>query len=177
MEVEGDEEDVGHGRGHLVNTLLDTGALGINGNYISSALADKIDSTKSMRQVASDVLVCSGVDGVCSKANNTLNLTVKIKNHIFITLQFTILNKTPIDLIIGKEAIVMYGLLNIFPEIFGIHTSTKSCVECSRFGTHTMQRVRTSNSANAASEPLGRGGRDCAPRRNARAPYRHSTGI
>ena len=48
MEVEG-AEDGNNGRGFQIDTLLDTGALGVNGNNISPKMADKIDEFRKHR--------------------------------------------------------------------------------------------------------------------------------
>ena len=74
MEAGGGEDDT---RGHLIDTLLDTGALGIDGNYISEIAANKIDSSRKNRLLSSDVRICSGMDGACTNSNYYLMLTVK----------------------------------------------------------------------------------------------------
>ena len=44
-------------------------------------------------------------------------LTVKLKQNVFITLRFYILDE-PLDLVIGKKAIVKYHILDMFPLHF-----------------------------------------------------------
>ena len=51
--------------------------------------------------------VCNGLSGVCTNASESLMLTVKSIQNVFITLRFYILDG-PLDLIIGKKAIVKY---------------------------------------------------------------------
>ena len=67
-------------------------------------------------------------------------MTVKIKQHISITLKFYILKHSPIELIRGKQAIVKDNLSSMFPIQFGLlpsHTSAK-CVECETYGRLTQ---------------------------------------
>ena len=67
-------------------------------------------------------------------------LTVKIKQHVYITLKFNILKHSPIELIIGEQAIVKHSLLRMFPIQFGLlpnHTSAKY-VEYETYGHLTQ---------------------------------------
>ena len=106
------------GKGLQIDTLLDTRALGVDGNYIRPKMANRIDEFRK-HKVASDRLrVCSGLSGVCTNASESLMLTVKLKQNVFITLHFYILDG-PLDLTIGKKAIVKYHILDMFPIHFG----------------------------------------------------------
>jgi hypothetical protein len=62
-------EGVGDVRGHEIAVLLDTGALGIDGNYISAKLANEIDSQRKLRVLSNIVVICNGVDGGCVDEN------------------------------------------------------------------------------------------------------------
>ena len=104
MEVEG-TEDGNKGKGLQIDSLLDTGALGVDGNYISPKMADKIDEFKKHRAASEGLRICSGVSGVCTNASDSLISTVKLRQQIFVTQRFYILDG-PLDLIIGKKAIV-----------------------------------------------------------------------
>jgi len=141
MEVDEAEED--DSSGHKIATLLDTGALGIDGNYISGPIANKIDKNRLNRRVGTDLTVCGGINGECLNTNNYMVLKVKLKQNVFITLKFYILQESPIDLIIGKHAIIQYNLLSMFPEHFGLvpvidTESHTQCTECTQFGSHTQ---------------------------------------
>jgi hypothetical protein len=139
------KEGVGDVRGHEIATLLDTGALGIDGNYISAKLANEIDSQRNFRVLSNNVVICNGVDGSCVDGNYFLKLAVKLKTNVFVTLNFYILQNPPIDLIIGKDAITKHHILSLFPVQFGLIAGTDDsmevttpCTECSRFGVHTQ---------------------------------------
>ena len=138
MEVEGAE--VGNkGKGLQIDTLLNTGALGVDGNYTSPRMADKIDKFRKHRVASDDIRVCSGLSGVCTNMSDTLMLTVKLKQNVFITLRFYILDG-PLDLIIGKKAIVKYHILDMFPVHFGLGISNEVplCTECRSYGDHSQ---------------------------------------
>ena len=68
-----------------------------------------------------------------------LVLAVKLKHQVFITLRFYVLDE-PLDLIIGKKAIVKYPILDIFPVHFVLETSYKVplCTECRSNGEHSQ---------------------------------------
>jgi len=142
-----DEVEEDGRKANIIKTLLDTGALGIDGNYITSEVANLIDSDKSNRHISNDITICSGLDGSCSNANFYMYLTVKIKQHTFITLKFYILESSPIDMIIGKQAIVKYNLLSMFPAQFGLLPEHSACVECNRFGIQSQCMECTPSSA------------------------------
>ena len=108
IEVEG-AEDGNKGKGLQIDTLLDMGALGVDGNYISPRLADKIEKFRKHRVGSDDMKVYSSLSGVCTNMSDSLMLTVKLKQNVFITLRFYILDG-PLDLIIGKKACIPYSL-------------------------------------------------------------------
>ena len=137
MEVEG-AEDGNKGKGLQIDTLLDTGALFVNGNCMSPRMADKIDKFKEHRVASDDMRVCSGLSGVCTNMSDSLMLTVQLKQNVFITLRFYILNG-PHDLIIGKKAIVKCHILDMFPVHFGleIFNEVPLCTECKSYGEHS----------------------------------------
>ena len=66
-------------------------------------------------------------------------LTFKLKQNIFITIRFYILDR-PLNLIIGKKAIVKYHILDMFPIQFGLGKSQKIplCTECKSYGNHSQ---------------------------------------
>ena len=66
-------------------------------------------------------------------------LTVKLKQNVFITLRFYIL-EGPLDLIIGKKATVKHHILDMFPIQFGLETSQEIplCTECKSYGQHSQ---------------------------------------
>ena len=138
MEVKG-AQDGNKSKGLQIDTLLDTGALGVNGNYISPEMADKIDKFRKHRVASDDMRTCSGLSGVCMNTSDSLMLTVKLKQQVFITLRFYILDG-PLDLIIGKKAIVKYHVLDMFSIHFGLETFHKVplCTECSKYGKHSQ---------------------------------------
>ena len=77
MEVEGTE--VGNeGKGLQIDTILDTGALGVDGNYISPKMANKIDEFRKHRVASDGLRVCNGLSGVCTNTRESLMLTVKL---------------------------------------------------------------------------------------------------
>ena len=65
-------------------------------------------------------------------------LTVELEKQVFISLLFYILDR-PIDLIMGKKAIVKYHILDMLPIHFGLETSHRVslCTECKSYGEHS----------------------------------------
>ena len=76
---------------------------------------------------------------LCTSTSESLMLTVKLKQNVFITLHFYILDG-PLDLIICTKAIVKYHILDMFPIHFGLDTSNKVplCTECKSYGDHSQ---------------------------------------
>ena len=70
-------EDGNKRKGLHIDTLLDTGALGVDGNYISPRMADKIDKFRKHMVASDDMRVCSGLSGVCTNMSDSLMLTVE----------------------------------------------------------------------------------------------------
>ena len=134
MEVEG-AEDGKKGKSLQIDTLLDKGALGVDGNYISPRMADKSDKFRKHRVASDDMRVCSGLSGVCTNMSNSLILTLKLKQNVLMTLCFYILDGL-LDLFIGKKAIV----IDMLPVHFGSEISNEVpfCTECRSFGDHSQ---------------------------------------
>ena len=87
MEVDG-AEDGNKGKGLQIGTFLDTGALGVDGNYISPRMADNIDKFKEHRVASDDMRVCNGLSGVCTNMSHSLMLTVKFKKQVYVPSTF-----------------------------------------------------------------------------------------
>ena len=92
--------------GVSVDALLDTGALGIDGNYISLDIVDNMELENNFEpSVANQVSICSGLDGTCTKNPKSVTLNVHLIRNFKLQLKFFILASTPFDLIIGKNVI------------------------------------------------------------------------
>jgi transposase InsO family protein len=102
-----------------VNTLLDTGSIGPDGNYIHKDIVSLLDPLNIHIKKSSNT-VCSGMDNTCVANNSFLYITVMISKIIFITIKCYILNLTPFDLIIGRETIIKHHLVNRYPTYFGL---------------------------------------------------------
>ena len=143
------EEEDDKVKGQVIAALLDTVALRINGNYINKPISDKLDSTKSNIRVSNDVDICSGMDGICSRSNECLNRIVRIKSPVSITFKFYILQTSPVDLIIGKPAIVQFHILDMFPIHFELSVTTPpitahtQCTDCTHDTSNTIVNVIT----------------------------------
>ena len=60
-----------------VDILLDTGVLGINGNYISLDIVNQIQLEYNFKPpVTNNESVCSGLDGICTKKLKSVTLNV-----------------------------------------------------------------------------------------------------
>ena len=105
--------------GHLVQVLLDTGSLGLNGNYISETVASTIDKDSSFIST-SNHRVCSGLTGLCSDDIPYLILLVSINHYLNIELKFYIIKSLPFQGIIGIKAIRQHYLVKHFPTFFGL---------------------------------------------------------
>ena len=75
-------------------------------------MADKFYKFRKHRVASDELRVCSGLSWVCTKAIDSLMLTIKLKQLIFITLRFYILDG-PMDPIIGKKPIMKYHILDM----------------------------------------------------------------
>ena len=64
-EVEG-AEDNNKEKGLQTDTLLDTGALGVDGNYISHKMAKTIDKFRKYMIARDELRICSGLSEVCT---------------------------------------------------------------------------------------------------------------
>ena len=122
-ERKGEQKD----SGIEVHALLDTGSLGINGNYVNKDIAHSLCPGLNCFDHSSNI-VCSGFDGTCSSDNYSAYLSVKLKENVVIKLKFFVLQSSPFDLIIGKHAIRTHNLIQQFPEYFGVKTNSTSHV-------------------------------------------------
>ena len=82
------DEAANYAMEYTIDSILDMGVLGINGNYISLAAADLLDHMKAYRQTSSDVMICSGIDGVCISINKFIWLRVKTIDNLWITIKY-----------------------------------------------------------------------------------------
>ena len=87
MEV-GGTEDGKEGKVLQIDTLLDTGALGVDDKYIRPKMPNIIDEFRKHRVASEGLRVCRGLSAVCTNTSDSLILTLKLKHNIFITLRF-----------------------------------------------------------------------------------------
>ena len=94
-----------------MNTLVDTGSPGLNGNYIDTDLVKAFAKRQSVVTYISTDSVCSGLDSTSSSNMEYIFLTVNISNTEQVKFEFFILALIPFDAIIGLEAIRKHNLL------------------------------------------------------------------
>ena len=76
----GEAAEAGIGNSKLINTLIDTGSLGLDGNYIHTDLVKAF----AKRQIMFTDSVCSGLDSARSSNMKYIFLTVNVSNpHVF----------------------------------------------------------------------------------------------
>ena len=83
-----------------MNTLIDTGSLGLDGNYIHTDLVKAFARRQSIVTYTSSDSVYSGLDSTCSSNIEYIFLTVNVSNNEQVKLKFFILASTPLDAII-----------------------------------------------------------------------------
>ena len=81
-----------------VDVLLDTGALGVDGNYINLDIVGNLQMEYNFEpSVANNGPVCSGLDGTCIKNPKSVTLNVHLSRNVRLQLKFFILASTPFD--------------------------------------------------------------------------------
>ena len=146
-----------------VRVLLDTGAT--SSNYISSRIiSDPADNTTQM--------VCNGVDGKCkytlgSVSFNLIAFSDVTHKYEEITIEASILDESPIDVIIGRPSIKQWNLARLFPEHF-FNCSTESVQHTGppvMFGSetvlHTIMPTRLVAQTSAAIAGVASCGSEC----------------
>ena len=116
---QGEAAEAGTSNSKRMNTLIDTGSLGPDGNYIHTDLVKAFANKQSIITYTSTDSVCSGLDSTCSTNMEYMFLSVNI-NSEQVKLKLFILASTPFDAIIGLEAIRKHNLLAKFPAYFGL---------------------------------------------------------
>ena len=81
----------------LVHVLLDTGALGIDGNYIFLDIVNQFQLEHTFEPlVINNVSICSGADDICTKNPKSATLNVHLTRNVKPRLNFFILALTPL---------------------------------------------------------------------------------
>ena len=76
-----------------VEFLLDTGALGIDGNYISPDIVDNLQLENNFEpSVAYNVSICSGLDDTCTKTPKSVTLNVHLTRNVKLQPNFFSIN-------------------------------------------------------------------------------------
>ena len=104
-----------------VNALIDSGSLA--GDFISLSIIKSFDLLKFVVSDISDRKVCSGLDNSCTASLGSISLFVTYKSEVVdellsCLLTLKILNKSPIDIIIGRRSIKKLDLINKIPSHF-----------------------------------------------------------
>ena len=110
----------GQGNSLELRTLIDTGFLRTDGNYVHSDIIDAVLSNSHLTIHTSNNSVCSGLDSICSNNIKYTFLNVNISKSEKVGLKFFILASTPFDAFIGLEAIKKHRLLDRFPSYIGL---------------------------------------------------------
>ena len=99
--------------------LLDTGATG--NNFINQELADMLVARYNIPLHECNIKICSALDNACCSSKQymiiTIRLTDEYNNTLDIELQCLIIDST-FDIIIGRETIKKYRLVDHFPSHF-----------------------------------------------------------
>ena len=128
-----------------IETLLDTGSLA--GNFILRKVVDDLNLHYDIVTKSCSSTICSGLDNSCYSLNSTIILKLSYFCYILnkfasFIIQAFILDKSPINLIIGLQSIRDLHLFRIFPEYVGLEplplqssivtnsSSTLICMPC-----------------------------------------------
>jgi transposase InsO family protein len=105
-----------------LEALIDTGDLG--DDYVAQDVIREFDLQSFVIYNANkNKLVCSGLDNTCNESLGAITLTILFVNEVtknseILTLPFSILAKSPIDIIIGRKTIKEFDLASKLPSHF-----------------------------------------------------------
>jgi hypothetical protein len=102
-----------------VATLLDTGSLA--GNFVVRHIVDSLRLSDEIISHSNHSTVCSGLDNQCLALSNSIFLKLSyfcsiLNKFASFSIQAFILDKSPVDLIIGKKSIKEHNLFQVFPR-------------------------------------------------------------
>ena len=108
-------------RRNNVKALLDTGSLA--GDFVAFRTLQALNLEPYILTDRSK-LVCSGLDNSCYDVSSYIALQVtyfseNLNKYVAIELKATILNSSPVDLVIGRESIRKYNLFTEIPSQLG----------------------------------------------------------